>query len=94
LSVSSAATTGASAELFGKGSDGKGGHRLGPVGSRIVAETLVGLVKRSKWSILDGSGRLPTFARPGAPDKFDMIDLLKFAFGPDASGHNSVNPPG
>jgi hypothetical protein len=82
------------AELLGKGSDCKGGHRLGPVGSRIVAETLVGLVRRSPYSILDGSGWLPTFARPGAPDTFEMIDLLKFAFGPDASGENSVNPLG
>ena len=85
------------AELLGKGSDGRGGHRLGPVGSRIVAETLVGLVRQSPHSILDDPEWRPKFGRPvGGPErvKFEMPDLLKFAFGGDASGEQSVNPLG
>ena len=85
------------AELLGKGSDGKGGHRLGPVGSRIVAETLVGLIRQSAHSILDDPEWRPKFGRPvEGPErvKFEMPDLLKFAFGGDPSGEKSVNPLG
>jgi hypothetical protein len=57
------------------------GKFLGPVGSRIVAETFVALIKRSKISILPraDSGQ-PTF-KPylGRPDKkFSMAELLYF----------------
>lgn len=85
------------AELLGTGADGTGGHRLGPVGSRIVAETLVGLIKHSPHSILKEPGWTPRFGRPaqdGEPAKFEMIDLLRFAFGDDQRGENSVNPVG
>jgi hypothetical protein len=85
------------AELLGTGRDGTGGHRLGPVGSRIVAETLVGLIKQSPHSILDDPGWSPRFGRPaqGAqPAEFRMTDLLKFAFGNDPNGENSVSPLG
>jgi hypothetical protein len=57
------------------------GQRLGPVGSRIVAETFVALIKRSKISILPRTGNgQPTF-KPylGRPDKeFSMAELLYF----------------
>lgn len=89
------------AELLGKArkedEDGKGGHRLGPVGSRIVAETLVGLIKCSPDSILEDTGWSPRFGRPAQgdePAKFEMTDLLKFAFGNDPQGDNSVSPLG
>lgn len=85
------------AELLGKGSDGKGGHRLGPVGSRIIAETLIGLIRKSPHSILDEPDWRPKFGREvEGPErvKFEMPDLLKFAFGGDASGEKSVNPLG
>jgi hypothetical protein len=85
------------AELLGKGPDGTGGHRLGPVGSRIVAETLVGLIRQSPYSILDAPGWRPRFGRPaqgGEPALFEMTDLLKFAFGDAERGENSVNPVG
>ncbi|MDT7808622.1 MAG: hypothetical protein QOJ70_2435 [Acidobacteriota bacterium] len=62
-----------------------GGSRLGPVGSRIVAETLVGLVKQSRYSILDDPDWRPRFGAR-APERFEMIDLLDFA--------NVVNPIG
>jgi hypothetical protein len=55
-----------------------GGQRLGPVGGTIVAEVLVGLVRRSANSILRSQNwqrTLPS-AQPGT---FTLTDLLKFA---------------
>jgi hypothetical protein len=56
----------------------EGGQRLGPVGSTVVAEVLVGLVRRSEGSILATQGWQPTLpsAQPGT---FTLTDLLKFA---------------
>jgi hypothetical protein len=55
------------------------GQHLGPVGSTIVAEVLVGLVRRSPDSILedglDWEPNLPS-AQPGT---FNLPDLLRFA---------------
>ena len=54
------------------------GQRLGPVGSTIVAEVLVGLVRRSENSILripDWKPTLPS-AHPGT---FTLTDLLRVA---------------
>jgi hypothetical protein len=54
------------------------GLRLGPVGSTIVAEVLVGLVRHSENSILHVDDWKPTL--PGKePDKFTLTDLLRFA---------------
>jgi hypothetical protein len=59
---------------------GGGGHHLGPVGSRLVAEVLVGLVRRSQPSILNNTS--PPWA-PWLPRKtegqFDLADLLRLA---------------
>ena len=54
------------------------GDRLGPVGSTIVAEVLVGLVRRSEDSILKSPGWMPILpsARPGW---FELADLLRLA---------------
>ena len=59
----------------------RGGNSLGPVGSRLVAEVLVALVRSSKNSFLD-----PNFDPPGpfpmlgtTPGKFNLEDLLLFA---------------
>jgi hypothetical protein len=62
----------AEAAVFGRG------QRLGPVGSILVAEVLIGLVRRSEDSILRTPGWKPTLAstRRG---KFDLADLLRFA---------------
>ena len=55
-----------------------GGQRLGPVGSTIVAEVLIGLVRRSDDSILRTPGWTPTL--PAAtPGQFNLADLLRFA---------------
>ncbi len=59
-----------------------GGNRLGRVGSRIIAETLVGLVESSPYSIRKETDWRPRFGRDvAAPEKkrFEMIDLLNFA---------------
>ncbi len=54
----------------------EGGQRLGDVGSTIVAETLVALVKRSEHSILTDPQWQPELgSRPGI---FEMADLLAF----------------
>jgi hypothetical protein len=60
-----------------------GGSRLGPVGGRIVAETLIGLIEHSQHSILRSPGWEPSYTgrrdpKTGAP-LFGMIDLLHFA---------------
>jgi heme peroxidase len=54
------------------------GRRLGPVGSTIVAEVLVGLIRRSPDSILNTGNPGPDLpsARPG---EFTLPDLLRFA---------------
>jgi hypothetical protein len=54
------------------------GRRLGPVGSTIVAEVLVGLVRRSPHSILDPK----TNWQPNLPSPDQgrtLADLLRFA---------------
>ena len=59
-----------------------GGNRLGPVGSRIVAETLVGLIKCSPNSILKVPDWRPRFrVHPPQDDEhfYQMADLLEFA---------------
>ena len=60
------------------------GDRLGKVGSRIVAETFVTLIRNSHYSILNEPGWRPRedASRPGnQPDEriFQMVDLLHFA---------------
>ena len=54
------------------------GRRLGPVGSTIVAEVLVGLVRRSPDSVLNTNNPGPDL--PAAtPGEFTLSDLLRFA---------------
>ncbi|WP_328470261.1 LysM peptidoglycan-binding domain-containing protein [Actinoplanes sp. NBC_00393] len=55
-----------------------GGAHLGPVGSTLVAEVLVGLVRRSEDSILKLPAWHPTLpaAKPGT---FELADLLRLA---------------
>jgi len=56
----------------------EGGERLGPVGATIVAEVLVGLVRRSANSILRAANWQPTLPSAQA-GTFTLTDLLKFA---------------
>ena len=55
-----------------------GGQRLGPVGSTIVAEVLIGLVRRSENSILRTKGWTPTLPSV-EPETFVLADLLALA---------------
>jgi hypothetical protein len=54
------------------------GRRLGPVGGTIVAEVLVGLVRRSENSILRADNWEPTLPS-SEPGTFTLPDLLRFA---------------
>lgn len=58
-----------------------GGQHLGPVGGRIVGETLLGLLRADSQSYLQLEPtwvpELPT--RSGDPRSFDMVDLLTYA---------------
>ena len=51
--------------------------RLGPVGSTIVAEVLIGLIRGGKDSILRQKDWQPTLGT--TPGRFDLSDLLKLA---------------
>jgi hypothetical protein len=53
------------------------GHRLGPVGSTIVAEVLIGVLRNSTDSILCDTNWMPTLG--STPGKFELEDLLKLA---------------
>lgn len=57
------------------------GNKLGTVGSRLVAETFIGIIRNSKFSILDPVDEANDW-RPSlgtrAPEAFDMTDLLEF----------------
>ena len=58
------------------------GNRLGPVGSRIVAETIVGMILNSGFSILDPAEPArdwPPFLPALGEAGFDMPSLLTFA---------------
>jgi Animal haem peroxidase len=53
------------------------GYHLGPVGSTIVAEVLIGVLRNSSDSILSDSHWKPTLG--ATPGKFELEDLLKLA---------------
>jgi hypothetical protein len=53
------------------------GARLGPVGGRIVAETIIGLLQTDQFSYLNNGFR-PSLPRENA-DTFKMTDLLRWA---------------
>ena len=58
----------------------EGGQRLGPVGGRIVAEVLIGLLELDPASFLSQPGWTPTLpAAFSGPGEFNMVDFLAFA---------------
>lgn len=66
------------AELLGVGEKGNGGARLGPVGGRIVAEVLIGLLQGDSLSYLRQDPEwVPNLLNSNG--KFEMTDFLKFA---------------
>ncbi|MFI1989136.1 LysM peptidoglycan-binding domain-containing protein [Actinoplanes sp. NPDC020271] len=76
--------------VLAEASHAHGGQRLGPVGSTLVAEVLIGLIRRSQDSILAQPGWAPslTSAKPGT---FELADLLRFAG--VLSGGTTQQPP-
>jgi len=72
----------------------KRGERLGEVGSRIIAETFVKLIKSSRISILpkDTNGR-PLRPALAASGRFTMADLLHFV-DRELEGEDFLNPLG
>ena len=69
-----------------------GGERLGPVGGRIVAEVLLGLLKGDSFSYVNAD---PTWA-PDLPaaeaGKFTLADLVRFTLGPQPVPAPSQSP--
>ena len=71
------------------------GRRLGPVGGRIVAEVLIGLMQLDPTSFLGSNPNWsPEFAGPDC--RFRMADLLRIAAGgfpsPDDDGDLGDDP--
>jgi hypothetical protein len=56
-----------------------GGQPLGPVGSTILAEVLIGLVRRSPDSILKGNKQWKPSLPSSSPGAFELADLLRLA---------------
>lgn len=70
------------------------GERLGPVGSRILVETLVGLIEGSQISILPADGEAWQPMLPSQqPGHFTMVDLLLFVNDLNPLGPNRDIPP-
>ena len=67
--------------LLGESDMDNGGHVLGPVGGRIVADVFVRTLQDDPGSILNGVGRVFRPLRPVAlvPGHLTMADLLTFA---------------
>lgn len=59
------------------------GNRMGPVGSRIVAETFHRAIESSPHSVLRDTGFQPTLGPGAAQGRFTMADLLLYAFKSD-----------
>lgn len=58
---------------------GFGGQHLGPVGSYIVAETLVGLLVRDPESFLYASAKFAPVLPRARPEEFSLSDLVRYA---------------
>jgi hypothetical protein len=56
-----------------------GGNQLGPVGARIVAETIVRILKRDPSSYLNAAGGFTPFLPAASAGDFTFADLLIFA---------------
>ncbi|MGQ0810767.1 MAG: hypothetical protein ACT4OO_06020 [Nitrospiraceae bacterium] len=57
----------------------EGGLRLGPVGSRIVGEVFIGLLKADSTSYLTAERNWKPVLPSTTSGKYHIIDLLKFA---------------
>jgi len=69
-----------------------GGERLGPVGGRIVAEVLLGLLKGDRFSYVNDPTWVPDL--PAAEQgTFTFADLVTFTLGPQPSGPEPPQAP-
>jgi Animal haem peroxidase len=70
-------------------------NHLGPIGSHIVAETFVGLIRASQFSILPQNGGEPVW-KPDlgqkTKDQFGMADLLMFVQNKKLGKDDELNP--
>jgi hypothetical protein len=66
------------------------GQNLGEVGSRIIAETFVELIKLSEFSILDDFQPIPDFS--GDNGEFGMPQMLKFINDNKDEDYDELNP--
>jgi len=64
--------------IFAEAQHAAEGDQLGPVGSTIIAEVLIGLVRQSADSILHAPGWLPSLSGAN-PGSLELADLLRFA---------------
>lgn len=63
------------------------GAHLGPVGGRIVAEVLIGLIELDPASMMSDPGWRPTLPSRLGTGEFDMVDMLTIAgVDPDSRG--------
>lgn len=76
------------AEVFNEG------QRLGPVGSTLLAETFVGLIEGSRYSVLAESNRYWRPTLPGVrPGQFTLVDLLLLVGDLNPLGGERVQAP-
>jgi LysM repeat protein len=70
------------------------GRHLGPVGSRLIAETIVGLIQASPISILSDQNRNWRPSLPSRnPRQYSMVDLLLFVNDLNPLGQDGVPEP-
>lgn len=72
---------------------GNGGNRLGPVGSRILAEVFVGLLQTDPQSFMSQPGWKPTLPAQH-PGNFTMPDLLRYVASKEPGFLDPINEPG
>jgi len=65
-----------------KEAEAGGGERLGPVGGRIVAEVLLGLLKGDRFSYVNADPAWTPDLPAAEPGKFTLADLVTFTLGP------------
>ena len=69
------------------------GERLGPVGSRIVAEVFIGIIQGDENSFMAQKNWKPTLPAAKAGD-FTMVDLLTFMAAAQPDAAKAINPVG
>ncbi|WP_165585358.1 heme peroxidase family protein [Roseococcus sp. SYP-B2431] len=71
---------------------GNGGNRLGPVGSRILAEVFLGLLQTDPQSFFSSPGWKPSLPS-ASPGTFTMPDLLRYVASKEPGFLDPINEP-